>query len=83
MKHPSLLAFALLLVTLPAAPALSQSDVCGGCKEAAPMVHRERIKVARDKFDLEMKRDSKRPWDLLDLGLRKLPSVPAPIQVPQ
>jgi hypothetical protein len=38
------------------------------------MTDRERIKVARDKFELEMKRDTKRPWDGSDL-YRKNPSV--------
>ena len=78
MKNPALVIFALL-AALPAAPSPAQSDACVGCKEAAPMTHREGIKAAREKFDLEIKRDSKRPWDGLDLGIRKLPSPPTPI----
>jgi hypothetical protein len=57
MKHPSLLYFAVV-VSLTATPALAQSDACIGCKEPAPMTDRERIKAARDKLDLEMKRDA-------------------------
>jgi hypothetical protein len=33
----------------------------------APVMTREQIKAARDKFDREMKLDTKRPWDGMDL----------------
>jgi hypothetical protein len=78
MKHPSLSALAVA-AALAASFTLAQSDGCVGCKEAAPMTDRERIKVARDKFELEMKRDTKRPWDGSDL-YRKFPSAKAPVK---
>jgi hypothetical protein len=56
-----------------------QAYGCVGCKEAAPMTDRERIEVARDKFELEMKRDTRRPWDGSDL-YRKNPSAKAPVK---
>jgi hypothetical protein len=81
MKHPSWLTLAAAS-TLAAAVTLAQGDPCIGCKEPAPMTDRERIKAARDKFDIEMKRDTKRPWDGTDL-YRKLPSTPAPVKGPE
>jgi hypothetical protein len=78
MKHPPLSIFAVA-ATLAASFALAQSDGCVGCKEAAPMTDRERIKMARDKFELEMKRDTKRPWDGSNL-YRKFPSAKAPVK---
>jgi hypothetical protein len=80
MEHPTFLTFAVA-ATLAAAATLAQGDPCVDCKEAAPMTDRERIKAARDKFDLEMKRDTKRPWDGLDL-YRKSPATPAPVKIP-
>lgn len=32
-----------------------------------PVMTLDSIKAARDKFDLEMKQDTKRPWDGMDL----------------
>jgi hypothetical protein len=78
MTHPTLLALAVA-ATLAAASTLAQGEGCIGCKEAAPTTDRERIKVARDKFELEMKRDTKRPWDGSDL-YRKFPSAKAPVK---
>jgi hypothetical protein len=68
-------------ITLADIATLAQGDPCIDCKEAAPVTDRERIKAARDKFELEMKRDTKRPWDGLDL-YRKLPPS-APIKDPE
>jgi hypothetical protein len=81
MKILTLLVF-VAVPTLAASPVFAQSDGCIGCKEAAPMTDRERIKAGRAKFDLEMKRDTARPWDGLDLGVRKEPTAAKPIPVP-
>ena len=75
MNHPSLLDFAVAL-TLIVTPAASQ-EPCLNCKEPTPMTIRERIKAERDAFDLEMKRDSRRPWDGMEINGRKLRSTPA------
>jgi hypothetical protein len=75
MKNLSLLVFAVMVMlhpTLGGSPAVAQVVSCIDCKDATTS-ERERIKAARAKFDLEMKGDTKRPWDGLDLGTRKLP----------
>jgi hypothetical protein len=44
-----------------------------------PVLSLESIKAAREKFDREMKLDTKRPWDNMDLtGPRALEKRPAP-----
>lgn len=35
--------------------------------ETRPVITREDIQASRDKFDREMKLDTKRPWDGMDL----------------
>ena len=56
-------------ITLPTLFALlilvAQQDI--GPFEARPAITREEIQAARDKFDREMKLDTKRPWDGLAL----------------
>jgi hypothetical protein len=80
MKHPTLLTLGVA-ATLVAASTFAQGDACIGCKEATPpMTDRERIKAARDKFELEMKRDTKRPWDDL---YGKNPSAQTPTKGPE
>jgi hypothetical protein len=78
MKPPSLSTL-VVAATLAAASTLAQGEGCIGCKEAAPTTDRDRIKAARDKFELEMKRETKRPWDGSDL-YRKTPSATAPVK---
>jgi hypothetical protein len=44
-----------------------------------PALTREDIKAARDKFDHEMKLDTKRPWDTLrPPGSEVMPAKPKP-----
>jgi alkanesulfonate monooxygenase SsuD/methylene tetrahydromethanopterin reductase-like flavin-dependent oxidoreductase (luciferase family) len=74
MKHPPLVILAAA-VTLAANFAVAHGDPCSRCEEVAPMTDREQIRAARDKFEREMKRDTRRPWDGTDL-YRKDPPVP-------
>jgi hypothetical protein len=39
----------------------------------APVDHRDTIRAARDKFDRDLKLDTKRPWDGQDWGSGKFP----------
>jgi len=81
MKHPTLSAL-VVAAALAAVTTLAQGDGPIAGKETAPMTDRERIKADRDKFDLETKRDTKRPWDGSDL-YRKLPSAKPPLKDPE
>jgi hypothetical protein len=81
VKHLTLSAF-MVAATLAATPALAQSELCAGCKAPTPMSDRDRIKADRAKSDLEMKADTRRPWDGLDLGTRKAPPGPAQVRFP-
>jgi hypothetical protein len=79
MKHPSLLQLTVIS-TLFATPAFAQGDSCLDCKEVAPpMTDRERIKAERDKFDREMKLDTKRPWDGDPYGILRRTPPPTPV----
>jgi hypothetical protein len=70
---------ALAVTATLAAASLAHSNPCIGCKEGAQMTDRERIKAAREKFELEMKRDTKRPWDGMDLHRQFAPLPPTSV----
>lgn len=58
---PAQMALPMLLATLIAAQSGQPYP------PQAPVMTREQIKAARDKFDREMKSNTKRPWDGMDL----------------
>jgi hypothetical protein len=88
MTHSSWSAFAVsswsAFAALAATPAVAQTSPCVDCKDETSTTHRDQVKAARAKYDLEMKLDTKRPWDGLDIktGARKLASPPALVQIP-
>jgi len=55
---PTLMALSLFAATLVAAPSVAQVPT------GPPLLTREDIKAARDKFDRDMKLDTKRPWQI-------------------
>jgi hypothetical protein len=78
MKHPLLYGLALAGLCF-AWLGTAQSEPCVGCKDAVPMTDQETIKAARAKFDRELKSDTRRPWDGLNLGHRKPEPAAAPV----
>jgi len=66
MKKP-LSAALLVLMLVVGGPCFAQQETCPDCKPSVPATDREMIRAARAKFDAEMKADTKRPWDGMNL----------------